>query len=268
MPHQSVAEFWIHELYMTSFRYFTVAGTVFLLFYVLFRGWTSRRKIQAQFPKLTDYRRDIFFSAVSMCIFASVGLITLKFLRPWTHVYADADRFGTVYYAFTFIWMFFLHDTYFYWTHRLMHHPKIYPYVHLVHHRSTNPSPWTAYAFHPIEAVLEALILPLIAFTLPVHLSAVKWYMIFQIGYNVYGHLGYEIFPKAMSRHWLGKWFNTSVAHNMHHKFFVNNYGLWTTIWDRWMGTLHPKYETLYEQTTGRSATIMEPELRTAGSDA
>jgi sterol desaturase/sphingolipid hydroxylase (fatty acid hydroxylase superfamily) len=42
----------------------------------------------------------------------------------------------------------------------------------------------------------------------------------------------------------------------MHHKFFVKNYGLWTTIWDRLMGTMHPKYEELYEKTTNGEPNI------------
>ena len=84
-----------------------------------------------------------------------------------------------------------------------------------------------------------------------VHDHAIMYYMLFQIGYNVYGHLGFEIFPKNMNKHWLGKYFNTSVSHNMHHKYFVKNYGLWTTAWDRMFGTMHPKYDELYEKTTG-----------------
>lgn len=259
--------FWAMELYHTSFRYFVAAGTIFFVFYILLRKFTIHRKIQSAFPKFKDYRRDIFFSAVSMCIFATVGVITMKILRPYTNLYSDIGEHSRFYFAFTYVWMFFLHDTYFYWTHRLMHHPKLYKHVHLIHHKSTNPSPWTAYAFHPLEAVLEALILPLIAFTLPVHMSALTTYMLFQIGYNVYGHLGYEVFPKAMSRHWLGKWVNTSVAHNMHHKFFVKNYGLWTTTWDRWMGTMHPKYETLFEETTGRSLATADPALKPVRND-
>jgi lathosterol oxidase len=62
--------------------------------------------------------------------------------------------------------MLLLHDAWFYWTHRLMHHPKIFRHVHLVHHRSINPSPWAAYSFHPIEAVIEAGIYLLIVFTI------------------------------------------------------------------------------------------------------
>jgi sterol desaturase/sphingolipid hydroxylase (fatty acid hydroxylase superfamily) len=88
------------------------------------------------------------------------------------------------------------HDAYFYWALRLMHHPKIFKHVHLVHHRSTNPSPWAAYSFHPIEAVLEAGIFPLIVFTIPMHSLALVTVLIYMITRNVLGHLGMEILPK------------------------------------------------------------------------
>lgn len=252
---------WKHHLVHTGTRYFMVAGAIFFLFYILLRKWMLHRKIQAAFPKLRDYRRDIFYSAISMAIFATISLITFTLVEPYTNIYHDINQYSKWYYAFTFVWMFLLHDAYFYWTHRFMHLPKVYKYVHLIHHKSTNPSPWTAYAFHPLEAVAEALIIPLIAFTIPVHHTALASYFLFQIIYNVYGHLGFEIFPANMSTHWLGKWFNTSVAHNMHHKYFVKNYGLWTTFWDRTMGTMHPKYEELYKRTTKGAPVPEEAEI-------
>ncbi len=247
---------WMEEFYHTGSRYFIAAGVIFFLVYIVFRKAMLPRKIQQPFPKFKDYRRDVFYSALSMCIFAGVAVITFTVLGPYTHIYNDIHEHSMWYFAFTFIWMFFLHDAYFYWTHRLMHHPKIFKHVHLIHHKSTNPSPWTAYAFHPLEAVMEALIVTVIAFTLPVYKFAIMYYMLFQIGYNVYGHLGFELFPKNMNRHWLGKFVNTSVAHNMHHKYFVKNYGLWTTMWDRLMGTMHVKYDELYDKATGNISVV------------
>ncbi|MGL1488967.1 sterol desaturase family protein, partial [Vibrio parahaemolyticus] len=46
-----------------------------------------------------------------------------------------------------------------------MHNKRIFKYVHLVHHHSTNPSPWAAYAFHPLEAVVEVGITVIFYFT-------------------------------------------------------------------------------------------------------
>ena len=66
------------------------------------------------------------------------------------------------------------------------------------------------------------------------------------------GHLGYEIFPKGMNRHWLGKWINTSVNHNMHHKYFHGNYGLYFTFWDRLMGTTRSDYDKVFDEVVKR----------------
>jgi Delta7-sterol 5-desaturase len=227
-------------------RYAIMATVAFLLCYVIFNKQMQGRKIQAKMPKLNDYTRDILYSALSIAIFAANSVLTFNYLKPYTNMYSDINEHSWAYFAFTYVWMFFLHDAYFYWTHRIMHHPKIFKYVHLVHHQSHNPSPFTAYAFHPIEAVFEALIVTIFAFTIPIHFFAIVTYMMFQIIYNVYGHLGYEIMPKGLNNNWLGKYFNTSTAHNMHHQYAVKNYGLWTTIWDRAFGTMHEKYDETY----------------------
>ena len=242
--------YWQNAYLKIGLRYFLLAGTMFLLFYIVLKKLLLHRKVQPKFPKISDYGRDIFFSGISIGIFAFISVFTFTILKPYTNMYDQIDEYGMLYYIFTFIWMYFLHDAYFYWSHRLMHHPKIFKHVHLIHHKSTNPSPWTAYAFHPFEGLIEALIVTIIAFSIPTHRSAIIIYTLFQITYNVYGHLGFEILPKKINKHWFGKWLNTSVAHNMHHKYFVKNYGLWTTIWDRMMGTMNEKYDETYQQVT------------------
>lgn len=249
-------DFWKTAYFRIGTRYFIMAGVMFFIFYVLLKKVLIHRKVQTTFPKLKDYRRDIFYSIISIGIFSGISVTTFTVLRPYSNLYSTIDEYGTAYYAFTFIWMFLLHDAYFYWIHRLMHHPKIFKYVHLIHHKSTNPSPWTAYAFHPFEAVLEALIVTIFAFSIPIQRDAIIIYMLFQIFYNVYGHLGFEIMPKNFNKHWLGKWVSTTVVHNMHHKYFVKNYGLWTTIWDRLMGTMNPTYDEVYHNTTSKSTKI------------
>jgi sterol desaturase/sphingolipid hydroxylase (fatty acid hydroxylase superfamily) len=68
----------------------------------------------------------------------------------------------------------------------------------------------------------------------------------------VYGHLGWELYPKGFNHTWVGRWINTSVAHNQHHKYFTGNYGLYFLFWDRWMGTLRSEYDTSFEEVTSR----------------
>jgi len=231
---------WLQHLKGTGSKYFMFAGIAFFIFYILFRNLFKGIRIQAEYPKMKDYYRDVFYSVISIFIFASVSYLVFVTWRPYNNImYGTVAEYGRVYFWLSFVWMFFLHDAYFYWMHRFMHVPLFYRHVHRVHHHSTNPSPWTAYAFHPLEAVLEAGVIPLIAFTVPVNRIAFTSFMIFQLVYNVYGHLGYEVLPGFLRRTSFGRWMNTSTTHNKHHHHFKGNYGLYTLIWDRLMNTEH-----------------------------
>ncbi|MCU0333535.1 MAG: sterol desaturase family protein [Chitinophagaceae bacterium] len=235
---------WLKIAVTISTRYFLLALVAFAIFYWLFPGYFRRRKIQPRFPKLASYWRDIGFSLLSMLIFSFVAYACIIVLRPYNKmIYSGFAEFGWGWHLLSFVGLFLLHDAWFYGIHRLMHQPWLFRRIHLVHHLSTNPSPWTAYAFHPLEALLEAGIIPLAAFLLPVHVYLFGLFMLFQIMYNVYGHLGYELYPRRIARHRIGRWINTGVAHNQHHQYFKGNYGLYTLIWDRLFGTLRSDYE-------------------------
>jgi Delta7-sterol 5-desaturase len=243
-------------------KYFLIAGPAFLIFYLLLKKRLAYKKIQQRFPKLKDYRREIFFSTLSILIFSFPPLFLLysDALRPHTTFYTNISDYGWLYAILAFPLMLLVHDTYFYWTHRLMHHPKLFNLLHLVHHRSTNPSPWAAYSFHPLEAVVESLIFVIFLFIIPVHTIHLMFFFIFSLIYNVYGHLGFELYPRGFNKQWLGKWMNTSVSHNMHHQYFKGNYGLYFTIWDRWMGTLNPDYDKTFTEITSKKVTKPEKE--------
>jgi lathosterol oxidase len=93
-------------------------------------------------------------------------------------------------------------------------------------------------AFHPLEAITEAGIFVVFVFVMPILIIHIIVFFLTMMLYNVYGHLGWELYPKGFSWHWIGKWINTSVNHNQHHQYFKGNYGLCFLIWDRLMGTI------------------------------
>jgi Delta7-sterol 5-desaturase len=236
-----------------SLRYFLIGGLFFLIYYVWRPDYKLLfRKIQSRMAKRSEFRREILYSILTFCIFAGmVALIRFTPLYEHSKLYFDIAERGWGYFVVCVIGMIFLHDTYFYWTHRAMHHPKIYPLFHKVHHLSVNPSPWASFAFHPLEAVVEFGIVFFFFFLFPVHPAALLIFSTFMMLENTMGHLGYEFFPKSWNKTWLTKWINTSTNHNMHHQYFKGNYGLYFTIWDRLMGTLHPKYEERFEAVAG-----------------
>jgi lathosterol oxidase len=246
---------YLHYLFIIGSRYLMIAGIGFLFFYILLKNKTAYEKIQSRFPANKDYMREVGYSFVTIGIFAFVPLLILDTpaVSKHTFFYTSIAEKGWLYFFAAFPLMFLIHDTYFYWTHRLMHHRRLFRLFHLVHHKSTNPSPWAAYAFHPLEAVVEAGIFAVFLFTMPIHFLHLFIFFLLMIIYNVYGHLGYELYPNGFSKHWLGKWINTSVSHNQHHQSFKGNYGLYFTIWDRLMGTLRKDYDQRFEQVTSRN---------------
>jgi sterol desaturase/sphingolipid hydroxylase (fatty acid hydroxylase superfamily) len=245
---------WFSIFTLVSLRYFVIAGLAFLIWYVLLKKKVAFKKIQLRFPTLKDYQREILYSLMTIVIFTLVPWIILgnPEIKKHTTWYSDINQHSKLYFWLAFPLMLIMHDTYFYWMHRLMHQPKLFKVLHLVHHQSVNPSPWAAFAFHPLEAVIEIGILVVYLFTIPVMKIHLFFFFLFMMVYNVYGHLGWELYPKNFHRTWIGKWINTSINHNQHHQYFKGNYGLYFLFWDRLMGTIRTDYNEKYEEVSSR----------------
>jgi lathosterol oxidase len=234
---------------MSAIRYFVLAGIPFILFYLLLPGRFSKFKIQQRVASSGDHIREMWHSMQSTFVFTlvAVGLVFTP-LRQYTLIYDKINDFPGWYIGLSVVLSLVIHDTYFYWMHRLLHHKKLFKHAHVLHHKSTNPSPWTSYSFHLFEAVIEGLVLVPIVFLLPMHPFSILLFTVAAFIINVYGHLGYEITPKWFRYTWLFEAFNTSVHHNLHHSKFKGNYGLYFRLWDRVMGTEHPDYVKEYDR--------------------
>lgn len=249
-------------------RYLLVVGPLYLVCWKLLRERLRPRRIQRALPPRRRLLAEFGWSIATFAIFTAIGLALFYCShRGWTRMYRSIDEHGWGYWLLSVALMIVLHDAYFYWTHRLMHLKPVFRYFHRVHHLSFNPSPWAAFSFHPLEAVVEAGIVLLIAFTIPFHPSAVFVFLLFMTIMNALGHLGYELYPRGFTRHRVGQWFNTSVHHNMHHHLVHCNYGLYFNWWDRWLGTNHAHYHQTFETVTGRASAPAGREPR-GGRDA
>lgn len=243
---------WIFASSIQFGRYAIFASILFAIFYwIRHKNWQARR-IQKRPNKLSQYRTEIFYSLITAGIFGLFAIgVALARKAGYTLIYTDIAEYGWAYFIFSIVLVMFLHDTYFYWTHRLMHHPALYNWVHRVHHLSHNPSPWAAMSFHPIEALLEAGIIAVVFF-IPLHSLALFIFFTLSLMVNMLGHLGYEVYPKNFARHWFGKWQNNATHHNMHHQLVRCNYGLYFNFWDSIMRTNHPTYLDRYDEVTGK----------------
>jgi sterol desaturase/sphingolipid hydroxylase (fatty acid hydroxylase superfamily) len=230
-------------------RYLFIAGIAFLLAYKILTHKLESARIQKRQGKRVDFLREIRFSISSSFIFSVISLILYATpLKQYTLVYKNLNDYPYWWIPVSLILSLVIHDAYFYWMHRALHNKFVYRYAHLLHHKSISPSPFAAYSFHLFESVTEGMILPILAFCLPMHLITVILFITVSLMINVYGHLGFEIMPRRFRN---SAWFeilNTSVYHNLHHSKFKGNYGLYLRIWDRLCGTEHPDYVKEYDR--------------------
>jgi lathosterol oxidase len=236
-----------------GFWYLTMAGALWIVFYVVFRTALSHRRVAKRDPTRGQIVREILHSLRSIAIFGLVWGGTVLIARTFSLHLFRGRELGWGWFLLTIVAMVLLHDAYFYWTHRLMHHRRLYRFFHHTHHLSTSPTPWAAYAFSPAEAVVQAGIAPILIFALPLHPGAFGIFMLWQITFNVFGHCGYEVYPSWFLRTPFGTFFNTVTHHSMHHEKFKANFGLYFNFWDRWMGTNHSDYEHQFELAAGKT---------------
>lgn len=234
-------------------RYTLIAGVAFFVFYKWFPVYYSKNKIQSKLAKTKDFIRELIHSAQTTVVIAVVSvLVFLTPLSAYTQVYYHLADMPWWWFPLSVVLMLIIHDAYFYWMHRAIHHPKLFKHIHLVHHKSTNPSPLASYSFHIFESILEGLIAPILLLSLPLHPLSLLLFSTISFLFNVYGHLGYEIMPKWFRNSVLFEIFNTSTHHNIHHSKFKGNYGLYFRFWDRIMKTEHLNYVIEYDQIQKR----------------
>lgn len=234
-------------------RYFLIAGGAWWWFYRWGGARLAGSKIQLAMPQRTDLRREIGYSMLTALLFAATTAILVgPGMVGYSQLYREVAQHGWGWFWLSIALMFLLHDLYFYLTHRLMHQRWLFRHVHRVHHLSRNPTPFAAFSFHPLESVLEYGIFLIFLYAFPVHVGALLIWVVGMTLINVYGHLGWELYPRraAHSRFW--RWLNTAVSHNEHHERFHHNYGLYTLIWDRLFGTLSPDYVERFDAVSRR----------------
>lgn len=230
---------WMAGAFILIFRYLLVAGTAYFVFYIWKKNKLSHLKIQQKLPSSNQLKNEIFYSLLTLLLYSGTsGIVLYWYQAGITKIYLDINDYGILYLIGSVFLMIALHDTYFYWTHQFMHRYKWLYQFHKIHHQSHNPTPWTAFAFHPVEALLSLGIIPLIIFFIPTHPLALLLFLTFMTAYNVMIHLGYSLFPKKSFFDFIGKWKNTTANHDLHHEIGgAFNYGLYSSIWDRMMGT-------------------------------
>jgi sterol desaturase/sphingolipid hydroxylase (fatty acid hydroxylase superfamily) len=238
----------------TFIFYIFIATPFFMIFWVYcrekYKNWRIQPKKRST-PQIIRY--EIKYSIISIFIFTIVNAsIYVASLKGYTQIYYHIREYGWPYFFLSFVLMMIIHDAWFYFTHVFMHHPKVFKHVHLVHHQSKDPSPYSSFSFHPIEAFIQAGILIVISFIMPVNVIALTIWQLVQLVLNVMGHCGYEVYPRFITNNKFFAWKTAATHHNMHHSKFNGNYALYFTWWDKLFKTEFKDYHSNLEKVQER----------------
>ena len=180
-------------------------------------------------------RREIGWSLASAAIYGiPAGIVAWGWqAHGWTRIYTDIDAFPLWYLPVSLFAYLLAHDTWFYWTHRWMHRPRPFRIAHAVHHQSRPPTAWAAMSFHPVEALTGAVVIPALAFLIPIHVAVLGLVLTIMTVMGVGNHMGWEMFPRALVHGPVGRWLITATHHEQHHAAYRGNYGLYFRFWTR-----------------------------------
>jgi sterol desaturase/sphingolipid hydroxylase (fatty acid hydroxylase superfamily) len=232
-----------------SVGFLAVVSVVFLLVWRWGAGRLAGRRIQVRGRTFdgAQLRHELKHTAIVLAI-ATAQLLVINTLndRGWIQLTQDWGPGGGVGAALTVVGLVLFNDLWFYSVHRLLHTPWLFRRVHAVHHRSVDVNPFSSYSFHVVEgALLTAWLIP-VALFVPLSMPALMITQVIGTANNLMAHLGYELLPAWWIRAPLLRWSNTATFHSLHHTQYKGNYGLFTRLWDRLLGTELVGYEAAF----------------------
>jgi sterol desaturase/sphingolipid hydroxylase (fatty acid hydroxylase superfamily) len=126
-----------------------------------------------------------------------------------------------------------VYDFLYYGFHRTLHHRRLMPFVHSVHHRARNPSALESFYLHPVElfgglALLHLSVALYALLVSPVHAYTYAAVFLIHSTFNIIVHAG------ITTGHWLLAPFDLlAKKHSVHHKDdFNKNYASLTPVPD------------------------------------
>eukprot|EP01062_Namystynia_karyoxenos_P066348 TRINITY_DN60300_c0_g1_i1.p2 TRINITY_DN60300_c0_g1~~TRINITY_DN60300_c0_g1_i1.p2 ORF type:complete len:462 (+),score=151.72 TRINITY_DN60300_c0_g1_i1:68-1387(+) len=115
-------------------------------------------------------------------------------------------------------------EVHFYVAHRMLHFRALYRYVHSLHHRNSDPEPFSGLAMHPVEHLyyFSCMAVPLYVTCSP---FVMLWIGLHAAISPACPHSGFE-------DHW-----HCDQFHYVHHARFDCNFGIPAIPFDKWFGT-------------------------------
>lgn len=127
--------------------------------------------------------------------------------------------------------------TVFFWSHRMLHQPWIYPYIHKMHHEFYNSIVLTCEYAHSVEYIFGNSLPSIVGSKLlfgRCHVLTMLVFLTIRLTETAEAHSGYD-FPFSLTKHL--PFSCTPHYHNHHHLTNIGNYGSFFMMWDSICGT-------------------------------
>eukprot|EP01062_Namystynia_karyoxenos_P014657 TRINITY_DN15286_c0_g1_i1.p1 TRINITY_DN15286_c0_g1~~TRINITY_DN15286_c0_g1_i1.p1 ORF type:complete len:306 (+),score=114.05 TRINITY_DN15286_c0_g1_i1:89-919(+) len=251
----AVDYYWEDECFwLVGFGTTVVAAVSFWTFSIPFTvlavrqpKWAERWRVQpAKVPSPAELRGMILGS--TRCFFINYATSLAMVTAVWPllkncgiHI---GERPGLPVCLLQFCACVMIEDFLFYWTHRLLHHPRLYRHIHKQHHHYTAPIAICGAYMHPLEQqIIVGGILAgpvLIALVWGLQYQVLWAWLFFRNWETAEEHSGFDL-PFLPSR--LLPLYDGPAYHDFHHKVFDGNYAAVTCLWDRLFGTVAAGYD-------------------------
>ena len=221
-----------------ALRYLAVAAGMYVLLWRRGEPRLRAHRLNTRAPTRTGVLHELRASLVSSPIYAlPAAAAWVAYRHGHGLLYADPRRYPLWWLPASAVIYLVVQDSYYYWTHRVMHHPALFAWAHRSHHLSREPTPFASFAFDAAEAAATAWVLPALTFLVPLNIGVALGLLTLMTLSSLMNHCGFELWPQAFVRGRVGRWLITASHHSLHHTRFRCNYGLYFRAWDRWMGT-------------------------------
>lgn len=189
-------------------------------------------------------KRELIVAGIAVFVIAFINApIHYSLEAGYAKIYQDFDYFNNIwlstgYWVFQILFFFILSDFCIYWIHVGLHSDLLYRPLHKLHHSFVFPSPFTAFAFHPLDAWAQSWPYWFTPYIIPMHKLT---HLILLVAVTVWTT---SIHDRITFTDW--QIVNGAGHHYVHHRDFKYNYGQYFTWCDRLFGT----YKDPVEPTT------------------
>lgn len=219
------------------------AACAFLALYLIFSTsawWLSQRILpRLGIGAVIDARplpsgqigSEIRWSLVSILVFALYGAATVACERAGIIHIRWQETVWTMARDLCLLTLF--NEVHFYLVHRLLHTRWLLRHVHRIHHRSVIATPFSTYAFHPVEAAALSSVMLCALLVIDLGIATVLLFPVASLALNTIGHLNYALLRSASAEDLLAG----CRRHSDHHRRSHGNFGFYLPFLDRWLGS-------------------------------